>query len=84
MHILVINSGSSSIKFSMFSSENGEPKSLYEGEISGIGTSHPQLTFKDAFGENLSNGQNSSPAATPPRSHCCPRQSRNWPQPPRR
>lgn len=65
MHILVINSGSSSIKFSMFSSENGEPKSLYEGEISGIGTSHPQLTFEDAFGENLGNGQNSSPAATP-------------------
>ena len=37
MHILVINSGSSSIKFSLFDSGTGEPRSLFEGEVTGIG-----------------------------------------------
>ena len=38
MHILVINSGSSSIKFSLFEAEGDEARSLFEGEVTGIGT----------------------------------------------
>jgi acetate kinase len=54
MHILVINSGSSSIKFSMFLSESPqEPHSLYEGELSGIG-GDATLEFRDADGKDLS------------------------------
>ena len=38
MHILVINSGSSSIKFSIFDSTGGgEPRAVLDGEVSGIG-----------------------------------------------
>jgi acetate kinase len=38
MHILVINSGSSSIKFSMFEGDGRAVESLYEGEVTGIGS----------------------------------------------
>jgi acetate kinase len=51
VHILVVNSGSSSIKFSMY----GEGfRSLYEGELSGIGTDRAELEFCDANGKDLS------------------------------
>jgi acetate kinase len=53
VHILVINSGSSSIKFSLFEAA-GEPDSLFEGEISGIGTARPQFVFRSADGHDLS------------------------------
>ena len=47
MNILVINSGSSSIKFSIFdpgaAQTLGDPKSLLEGELSGIGTADATL-----------------------------------------
>ncbi|RXH56454.1 acetate/propionate family kinase [Granulicella sibirica] len=45
MHILVVNSGSSSIKFSMFETSSREPQTLYDGEISGIGTPAAHLAI---------------------------------------
>ena len=58
MHILVINSGSSSIKFSIFeaaeSPSQGErsswPLVLFTGEISGVGGAALGFTFRDATG----------------------------------
>jgi acetate kinase len=64
VHILVINSGSSSIKFSLFaaSQEGGSdgklpwPRCLFDGEISGVGGAKPGFTFRDAEGRQLSSG----------------------------
>lgn len=56
MHILVINSGSSSIKFSVFEAGKGEPASLFEGEVSGVGGQEPNFKFRDAEGRDLSGG----------------------------
>ncbi len=68
MHILVINSGSSSIKFSIFdggqdaSHEAGTsarppwPRALFAGEITGIGGAKLGFTFRDAEGRELSPG----------------------------
>jgi acetate kinase len=54
MHILVVNSGSTSIKFSFFdSSEAGPPVSVFEGEVSGIGGSEAKFSFRDAEGHDL-------------------------------
>ena len=63
MHILVINSGSSSIKFSIFEAGNAVgqepapwlswPPALSSGEISGIGTAKLGFTFSDANGREL-------------------------------
>jgi acetate kinase len=50
LHILVINSGSSSIKFSVFSSGSAHwPDLLYQGEIGGIGAGQT-FKFADAKG----------------------------------
>ncbi|MCU1222830.1 MAG: acetate kinase [Edaphobacter sp.] len=57
MHILVINSGSSSIKFSVFEAGEGEPASLFEGEVRGIGGGRPEFEFRDAAGRDLSGGR---------------------------
>jgi acetate kinase len=65
MNILVINSGSSSIKFSLFESGEGEPRSLFEGEISGIGAARTAFKFRDANGQDLSGGRTEVTAATP-------------------
>ena len=68
MHILVLNPGSSSIKFSMHElaegshevSEGaaaagaGEIRTLYEGELGGIGGRREKLEFRDAAGNDLS------------------------------
>ena len=64
MHILVINSGSSSIKFSIFDSGTSHwPKLLFNGEISGIGG--PQaFRFQDAQGQPVSHAP-SGPSAQP-------------------
>ena len=67
MHLLVINSGSSSIKFSIFGTRvrtgRGEavalPASLYEGEVSGIGSGAAGFKFRDATGKDLSGGVSS-------------------------
>ena len=45
MNLLVINSGSSSIKFSLFASDSGTPRALYEGEVNGIGSGHATFAF---------------------------------------
>ena len=56
MNVLVINSGSSSIKFSMFRAEAGgsaSPVELYDGELSGIGAPSPEFKFRDANGKDI-------------------------------
>ncbi len=57
MQILVINSGSSSIKFSQFDAGAGEPRSLFEGEVTGIGGVKGGFKFRDAAGRDLSGGR---------------------------
>jgi acetate kinase len=54
MHILVLNPGSSSIKFSMYAENAGELRSLAEGELSGTGGAAAKLEFRDAEGRDLS------------------------------
>jgi acetate kinase len=65
VHILVINSGSSSIKFSIFdagqdaghesrtSARPPWPRALFAGEITGIGGAKLESTFRDAEGREL-------------------------------
>jgi acetate kinase len=61
VHILVINSGSSSIKFSIFDSADASapgarfswPQALFTGEISGMGGAALGFTFRDATGREL-------------------------------
>jgi acetate kinase len=65
VHILVINSGSSSIKFSLFDSGKGEPCSLFEGEVTGIGGVTAGFKFRDADGRDLSAGREKVKAETP-------------------
>jgi len=66
MHLLVINSGSSSIKFSVFASEDKDtgalPVSLFEGEVSGIGSGKASFQFRDTEGGDLSGGASSAKA----------------------
>jgi acetate kinase len=64
VHILVINSGSSSIKFSLFDSGTGEPRSLFEGEVTGIGA-EAKFKFRDADGRDLNGGRPGVKAETP-------------------
>ena len=65
MHILVLNSGSSSIKFSLFDAGTGEPRSLFEGEVTGIGGTKAGFKFRDASGSDLSGGRREVKAETP-------------------
>jgi acetate kinase len=51
--VLVLNSGSSSIKFSLFEAGNGERSKLIEGAVDGIGTNLGQLWIKDSSGRKL-------------------------------
>ena len=53
MYVLVMNPGSSSIKFSMFAEAGDGPRSVYEGELSGIGGGEAKLEFADAAGKDL-------------------------------
>jgi acetate kinase len=66
MHVLVINSGSSSIKCSMFQVQGSDasPVELYDGELSGIGAEAPQFSFKDAEGRDLGTGRRVAAATT--------------------
>ncbi len=50
--ILVLNAGSSSIKFQLFEIEQGAPSRLFKGQIEGIGAK-PRLTAKDSEGASL-------------------------------
>jgi acetate kinase len=65
VHILVINSGSSSIKFSLFDSGTDGPRSLFEGEVTGIGGAKAGFKFRDAGGRDLSGGRSEVKAETP-------------------
>jgi acetate kinase len=51
--ILVLNSGSSSIKFSMYEAGNGARERLVEGSVDGIGTDLGEFWIKDAGGKKL-------------------------------
>jgi acetate kinase len=66
VHILVINSGSSSIKFSIFEAASPAPagrggstgrppwpRTLFTGEISGMGGAGLEFTFRDSNGREL-------------------------------
>lgn len=69
MHILVVNSGSSSIKFSMFDSASGKsmsgPSCLFDGQVSNIGEPDATLELRGAEGTDLSNRPSGVIAATP-------------------
>ena len=51
--ILVLNSGSSSIKFSLYGTGDGEPRKLHEGAVDGIGTDQGEFWIKDDKGKKL-------------------------------
>jgi len=51
--VLVLNSGSSSIKFSIYEAGNGERRKLHEGAVDGIGTDLGKFWIKDAAGNKL-------------------------------
>ncbi len=50
---LVLNSGSSSIKFSVYEAGNGERTRLFEGAVDGIGTELGKFWIKDAAGKKM-------------------------------
>jgi len=51
--VLVLNSGSSSIKFSLYEAGNGTREKLFEGAVDGIGTDLGKFWIKDAAGKKL-------------------------------
>ena len=51
--VLVLNSGSSSIKFSVYEAGNGAREKLFEGAVDGIGTDLGKFWIKDAAGKKL-------------------------------
>ena len=51
--VLVLNSGSSSIKFSLYEAGNGERTRLFEGAVDGIGTDLGEFWIKDSTGKKL-------------------------------
>jgi acetate kinase len=51
--VLVLNSGSSSIKFSVYEAGNGERARHFEGAVDGIGTDLGKFWIKDASGKKL-------------------------------
>jgi acetate kinase len=53
--VLVLNSGSSSIKFSVYEAGNGARDRLLEGAVDGIGTDLGQFWMKDAEGRTIFN-----------------------------
>ncbi|MDR3740557.1 MAG: acetate/propionate family kinase [Terracidiphilus sp.] len=53
MPVLVLNSGSSSIKFSVYEAGDGARTRLFEGAVDGIGTDLGKFWIKDATGKKL-------------------------------
>jgi acetate kinase len=51
--VLVLNSGSSSIKFAIYEAGNGQRTKLNEGAVDGIGTDNGKFWIKDAGGKKL-------------------------------
>src|SRR5271166_4449971 len=60
--VLVLNSGSSSIKFSIYEAGNGERTKLFEGAVDGIGTDLGKFWIKDAGDKKLVNQTPSVPS----------------------
>jgi acetate kinase len=50
--ILVVNAGSSSVKFQVFAVEPAGPRRLIKGQVDGIGT-RPRFRAQDADGQQL-------------------------------
>ena len=48
--IIVLNAGSSSLKFTIYSARGEKPEALYDGQIEGIGT-EPRFKVKDGAGK---------------------------------
>src|ERR1700749_3120160 len=51
--VLVLNSGSSSIKFGIYEAADGQRTRLYEGAVDGIGTDLGKFWMKDGNGKKL-------------------------------
>ena len=51
--VLVLNSGSSSIKFSLYETGDGQRERLFEGAVDGIGTDLGKFWIRDAAGKKL-------------------------------
>jgi acetate kinase len=51
--VLVLNSGSSSIKFSVYETANGARLKLHEGAVDGMGTDRGEFWIKDGEGNKL-------------------------------
>ena len=51
--VLVLNSGSSSIKFAMYEAGNGQRTKFFEGAVDGIGTDNGKFWIKDEAGNKL-------------------------------
>ena len=51
--VLVLNSGSSSIKFAMYEAGDGQRTKIFEGAVDGIGTDNGKFWIKDAEGKKV-------------------------------
>src|ERR1700742_4314127 len=51
--ILVLNSGSSSLKFGVYSAASGDPRATYRGEVEGIGGGDGKIWLKDDAGKTI-------------------------------
>src|SRR5260370_29924037 len=51
--VLVLNSGSSSIKFGIYETADGQRTMLFEGAVDGIGTDLGKFWMKDGAGKKL-------------------------------
>src|SRR5512136_343841 len=60
--ILVLNAGSSSLKFTLFIDKGGKLEAFYSGQVEGI-TTEPRLKIKDGGGNVV--GEKKWPAGTP-------------------
>ncbi len=47
-HIAVVNAGSSSVKFSIFDINDGDPRFIYKGKVTGIGAAQGHFLAQDA------------------------------------
>src|ERR1700744_2292748 len=59
--VLVLNSGSSSIKFSIYEAGGSSREKLLEGAVEGIGTDLGQFWVKTSSGDNLVNQKRALP-----------------------
>ena len=46
--LLILNAGSSSLKFAVFDAAHDGPRARLSGQVEGIGT-HPHLVLRDAY-----------------------------------